>query len=359
MSASFIARLLKVAAIASVATLVACSPQADRPAKPHTLVTVQTAEFEPYARKQILTGSIAARAETPAAFLVGGRLTTLTVDVGDRVRKNQVLASLSPVEQQADVDAARAALGAAEAQLNQAKTSLDRQTALLDQGLTTRSSHDGARTAWETAGNARDSAQAQLDLAEEALSYAELKAPADGVVTRRLVQADEVVQAGAPVLIIAEDGPRQAVINVQETAIAGWDRQSPVNVALVSDPSVVATGLVSEVAPALDATGTVQVKIAIETDMPLGAPVSVVLERSAEQRIVLPAQALWSSGKQAAVWVVAADQSVSLVPVTIDHYDTGAIVVSAGLEAGQTVVTGGTQFLFPGQLVDIQSGAQS
>jgi RND family efflux transporter MFP subunit len=351
--------LMRLFAAASVLSLVGCGPEAGNAGKPVTLVEATTVQFVPHARQQVLTGAIQARAQTPAAFLISGRLTELGVTVGDRVAKGEVLARMSPAEQQADVEAAEAGLVAAQSRLTQTRSTLDRQESLWSQGLTTRSSLDSARTAWETATSTEESAKAQLDLAREALGYTELLASTDGVVIRKLAEVDEIVQAGSPVYMIAEDGPRTAVINVQETAIAGWDAERPVTVAPISSPQSTTVGKVSEIAPALDATGTVQVKVAIDKDLPLGTAVSVVLEAPAEDRVVLPAQALGQNLGAPAVWVVSADQTVNQKPVSVESYETGSVVIADGLEAGDVVVTAGTQFLSPGLKVDVQEAPRS
>jgi len=347
--------LLPWLAAAAMVALAGCTPEEENVAKPARLVDATTIEFVPHASRQVLTGSVAARAQAPAAFLISGRLVALDAAVGDHVKKGQVLARVSPTEQQADVIAAEAALQAAQSRLAQTKATLDRQTALFDQGLTTRSSLDGAKAAYETAQNTADSAQAQLDLAREALGYTELTASADGIVIRKLVEVDEVVQAGSPVYVIAEDGPRNAVINVQETAIAGWDTEREVAVAPVSNPQAAVPGKVHEIAPALDATGTVQVKVAIDADLPLGAPVTVVLQAPPADRVVLPALALTQKDGKPTVWRIAADRTVSQVPVVVESYETGSGIISEGLSAGDLVVTGGTQFLYPGKAVQVRA----
>lgn len=341
---------------AATFSLAACSANTAPPEKPLVLVQVQSIVLSDVAKSLQITGAVQSRAETPVAFLTAGQLTELDGKIGDAVTKGQVLARLSAQEQEADVEAATAGLQAAQVRLKQAQATLDRQKSLFDQGLTTKSAFDGAQTALETARNSRDSAQAQLDLAEESAGYTELKAPADGVIVRRLYEIDEVVQAGSPVYIIAENGPRKAALNVQETAIARWDRARPVQVSLVSNPAISTTGTVTEVAPSLDATGTVQVKVTLEdgSKMPLGSAVTAILAWPAETRIDLPASALWEVAGQAQVWVVDAQDIVTLKPVEIESYGTNDVVISSGLEPGDRVVVSGTQFLSPQQHVEVQ-----
>lgn len=353
--------LLKATAFGfSAVALAACSSNSAPPEKPLVLVQAETVAFSDVSRNLQITGSVQSRAETPVAFLTAGQLTALDVKIGDAVSKGQILARLSSQEQEADVEAASAGLQAAEVRLNQAQTTLDRQKSLFDQGVTTKSALDGAQTALETARNSRDSAQAQLNLAQENASYTELKAPADGVVIRRLYEIDEVVQAGSPVYVIAENGPRKAVLNVQETAIARWDRARPVTVSLVSNPAISTQGKVSEVAPALDATGTVQVKVTLDDgmQMPLGSAVMALLSWPSEPRIDLPASALWDASNSPQVWVVDAENTVSLRPVTVDSYGTDDVVISEGVAPGDRVVVSGTQFLSPQQKVQVEEIAR-
>ncbi|MBD8066939.1 efflux RND transporter periplasmic adaptor subunit [Devosia sp. PTR5] len=339
----------------------ACQPSAPPAERQPTLVEVETVQTTDYAKSQVLTGSVEARSETPQAFLIGGKLTELLVEVGDHVEEGQVLARLAPAEQQADVEAATAALEASQSQLDQAQATLDRQTSLFDQGLITRGAFEGSQTALETARNARDSAQAQLATAQQGLAYATLRASASGIITHRQFEPDEVVQAGAPVVMLAEDGPRDAVIEVQETAIAGRDRSLAVDVALLSDPSSVVGGRVREVSPVLDAqTGTITTKIEL-SDTPagfsLGAPVTVTLAGQPQPRIVLPWSALWLQDGSPSVWIVGADDTVSVEPVTVDAYGTGVVVIADGLSEGQVVVTKGTKLLTPGQTVEPMESA--
>src|ERR1700731_2417406 len=89
-----------------------------------------------------LTGEIQARFRTDLSFRVSGRVLARYVDVGAHVQAGEVLALLDPAEQQADVDAATAAVLAAESQLRVAKVTFERQKALIASGFTTRTVYD-------------------------------------------------------------------------------------------------------------------------------------------------------------------------------------------------------------------------
>ena len=99
------------------------------------MVQVETVTLTEYAPTVRLTGDIRAKVESDLSFRVSGRIIERTVDVGDHVTADQVLARLDPQQQQATVTAAEAAVQAAEAVLRQATSTYERQKALLTEGL--------------------------------------------------------------------------------------------------------------------------------------------------------------------------------------------------------------------------------
>lgn len=346
-----------VALIAAL-TLAGCGAQQDAAQKPVAIVDAQTVALETFSPVLRLTGVVEARNETRLAFRITGQVDDHLVDVGDHVTKGQALATIDDAGQQADLQAAQAALNAAKAQAEVAQATFERQKSLLAEGVTTRSSFEAAETALQTAQSAQQSAQAQLDTAQDALTFTRLLAPAAGVITARNLETGEVAQAASPMFVLAEDGPRDAVFNVQEAVFLGDTDHVRIDLFLTSDPTVKATGRLREVSPALDPqTGTVLVRVAIDNPPPgmtLGGSVVGAVSASPTQKVVMPWSALWSNGGTPSVWIVDPQtRAVSLQPVTVDSYQTGSVVIQDGLKAGQVVVTQGTKLLVPGQVVTL------
>ncbi len=145
-SVAFIHRLTSAASVVAVAFgLVACKQETKRSENPPTVVQVETVTLTEYAPTVRLTGDIRAEVESDLSFRVSGRIIERTVDVGDHVTADQVLARLDPQQQQATVTAAEAAVQAAEAVLRQATSTYERQKALLAKGFTTKRDHDAGR----------------------------------------------------------------------------------------------------------------------------------------------------------------------------------------------------------------------
>jgi RND family efflux transporter MFP subunit len=304
----------------------------------------------------VLTGQIQAEKEVALAFRIGGRIIERLVDTGDSVSADQVVAKLDPQNELNGLRSARAALSAAKARLEQDSNHFDRQQTLLQQGWTTRANFDQAQRALRTAQAAVDDAKAQVEIAEDRVSYTQLKAGVTGTITRRAAESGEVVQAGQMVFVAARNAGWDAVFDVSAQVLRAVPADGDVSLVLTDNPGVTAKGRVRQIDPQADpVTRTFKVRVAVDEPPPamrLGSTVSGRVAVDHGQGIFLPASALTATDKSPAVWVVDPDKlTVTLKPVEILRFDPGTVVLSGGLDGGEIVVTAGVQALHPGQKV--------
>lgn len=347
----------KVFLLCGLAVALAACGEAEMPSERASLpVKTQVVAASQHAQSVALTGEIRARVQSDLAFRVTGRIAERFVEVGDHIQVGQVLARLESQEQEADVSSATASVQSAAATLRQTAAAFDRQKTLLDSGFTTRTNYDNAQQAFAAAQATLDAANANLATARQQLTYTSLMADASGMVIARNAEAGQVVDAAQAVFTIARDGERDAVFDVYEGLLTHRPASDTVELALVDNPAVKATGKVREVAPAIDpSTGTVRVKIAI-TDPPaamtLGAAVTGVGRFQPITVFRLPWSAYFIENGKPAVWIVDPRSHVAeLKQIAVDSYRTGELLVKSGLAAGDIVVTGGAQQLTPGQVV--------
>jgi membrane fusion protein, multidrug efflux system len=310
----------------------------------------------------VLSGRVAAEDETSVAFRIPGRMIERPVNVGDRVRKGQMLARLEQMNERNQLLAAQAALNAARAELVRSRDALQRQQSLIDEGFTTRANLDTAMAAFRSGEAQVKSAQAQVQMAEDLVGFTVLAAEYDGYVTARGAEPGEVVQGGQMVLRIARSGGTDAVFEVPPQVLRAASRDLPVEVALTEDPAVRATGRVREVSPqANPITGTFTVRVGLDDPpmgMLLGSVVSGRIKLASDRLVVIPSSALMTSGGNPAIWVVdRATSTVALRNITILRHEPDSVVVGDGLTPGDTVVTAGVQALRPGQKVRLLNEA--
>ena len=343
--------------------LLGCEQPAPPPAEA-TLIRALAVQVSQFDRTSALTGEIQARHESNLGFRVGGKVIERLVDVGKTVAEGDLLARLDSQDQQNALKSAQSDVAAAQAFVEQSQTQEERQRKLLADGYTTRNQYDNAQRRYTQAQAELSSAQAKLRSAQDTLSYTELRADRAGVITAKGAEPGQVVASGQMVVRLADPNEREAVFQVPGAGLrlnAGAEMPA-VEVRLVGDQNLVTEGTIREISPGVDPiTRTYTVKVALIDAPPaflLGSSVVGRARLPAQSVVNLPSSALFQTAEgEPAVWVVDQPQdTVSLRPVSVLQYDTGTFTVSSGLDAGETVVIGGSQKLRPGQKVTIRQG---
>lgn len=335
----------------------ACGGAQEEAAEPEARpVRAMTIDRSDAGHQVALSGRIAAKDEVAMAFRISGRMIERPVNVGDRVRPDQVIARLEPMNERNQRLAAQAAVDAAVADQIRARDELERQQSLIEEGFTTRARLDQALAASRAADALVRSSRAQLQVANDLVGFTELRADTAGYVTARGAEPGEVVQAGQMIVRIAREGGIDAVFEVPPQVLRAASADRAVEVALTDDPNIRTSGRVREVSPQADpVTGTFTVRVALDSppgEMRLGSIVSGRVTLGDEKLIVIPSAALTAASGKAAVWIVnPGDSTVALRDIQVLRQEADSIIVGDGLAPGETIVTAGVQALRPGQKV--------
>src|SRR5688572_14366656 len=160
-------------------------------------VTLARAESRTLERVVVASGAVMPWEEMQLGVEVGGlRVTELHVDVGQAVRRGEVLLELDHRMIDSELRQAEAALSEAEAGVELAKVNLARGEAMVQKKLISASSHDELRAVLVQAQAREATTRAQRDGVRLRLEFATLRAPDDGIISRRMVQPGQVVAAG-------------------------------------------------------------------------------------------------------------------------------------------------------------------
>lgn len=353
-------RLLASAAGAVALALLGACSKTPPPEEPLRAVKLILVGASPLQAGHEYAGEVRARVESRLGFRVAGKITRRAVELGQRVAAGQLLAQLDAQDYRLAADAARAQAAAAATQRDLAAADLRRFEALRAQNFISGAELERREAQFKAAQAALDQAQAQLAAQGHQAAYTQLLADAPGVVTAVEAEAGQVVAAGAPVVRIAQDGPRDVLFAVPEDRVAAMQLGTPLTARAWQGGAPLA-GAVREVAASADpVTRTYAVKLALAGGEapPLGATVYVTPPAAgtaaAPQVIKLPTSALRQEGRGSAVWVLEpASMSVRSQPVQIATVDGNEAVVASGLQPGQQVVVAGVHLLSPGQKVTV------
>jgi len=207
-------------------------------------------------------GNIEARYESTLGFRVPGRIVRRYYDVGAMVKEGDILASLDPTDQQNNVRAAQGDLDKAQAQLINAQANARRQQELFNQGVGAQAQLDTAQADLKTTQASVKQAMAALNQAKDQLSYCNLRADHDAVITDWAIEAGQVVSVGEAVATLARPEIKEAVIDLPAPLAEALPKDVTFLVAGQLDPNVNTKAHVREIAPQADsATRTRRVRL--------------------------------------------------------------------------------------------------
>lgn len=287
-------------------------------------------------------GVVEAVRQATVSAQTSGRVTSVDVDVNDRVTESAVLLSLTSVEQQAGVNTARAQLRSAEAVAAEAEQNYKRYAALAPKQHVSEAQVDQARAAHDTAVAMVALARAQLAEAEQQTDYTIVRAPFAGIISRRDVEPGETVSPGQQLMTLYAPEALRIQVQLPQSVAAGVSADKRASVELADGRSVDAAEVI--VYPASDpATHSVTVRIALPDIEPAPAPGTTAhivfpLSGSASgQPIVhIPTSALVQRGEVNGVYVLAAN-TLQLRQLRLGRTTGEEIEVLAGLKPDEII----------------------
>jgi multidrug efflux system membrane fusion protein len=304
---------------------------------------------------------------------VDGPLVAVLFQEGQDVKTGDLLARIDPRTYQAAVDQAVAKKAQDQANLANARLDLARYQKLAATAYTSAQQADTqkATVAQLEAQVAQD--QAQIDTARTNLSYTEIRAPIDGRVGIRQVDAGNIVHASdtTGIVVLTKLQPISVVFTLPQqslpavaAAIAAGDAVAYAydQGANVSAGGLLDTGKLAVLDNQVDSTtGTIKLKATFPNaalKLWPGGFVQVRLRVSTEHQVVtVPPAAVQRGPSGAFVYMVGDDQKAARKPVKVGHEDEQVAVIADGLDAGVRVVTDGGSRLGDGYKVTIASPA--
>ncbi len=303
----------------------------------------------------------------------GGMLENILVDEGQTVKAGQPLFKLTSTELEAQVASAKAAVLLAQAELKKARLEYQRVKSLVDNKVVTATELELSEAALQIAKAQVEDANADLKSAEAQLSYTTIKAPFTGKVNRFALKMGAMVGEGELLTTLSDAGSILAYFNLSEKEylknrknLAGGQGSLPRNVQLLlADGSIHKfTGIIETTESEFDA-GTGAIALRARFPNPEGllkhrSTGQVRLKLDQKDVFLVPQKAVQELQDKYFVYVVDKNQLLrmqSFVPVA----RVGTFyVVSAGLEAGQTIVAEGLQSVREGMKVKaLSSTAQT
>lgn len=317
-------------------------------------------------------GNIQAKETIEIVPQVSNRITQIHVDLGDDVRRGQLLAEIHSVPFQEAVQQARAQVRQARATFERDSTQLSRQEQLLESDLISQLEFDDARAAYLNSLSQYESAQAALTQSLEDLDNTTIESPVNGVILSRSVSEGDLASTGQTIFEIANLTGFETRVFLP---IHDWQRieiGQPVYMALSTDGENIAEGVVARKSPRLDpTTGLGEVVVALtntSSDVYQGALVQtkinlltkrdvVVIPRSAlvekVETYIAPETGTIELERSYSAFVASSDTAATRRELELGIEQGDRIEVISGLEPGDQLVVTGQESLEDGSPIRI------
>ena len=362
MPTTFIARWIAGATL--LLLLAACGDKPAEPAaaagKPALTVTTTTPTQTLLPLTLEATGNLAAWQEASVGAEAGGlRIAEVLVNVGDRVRRGQVLARFANAGLRADVAQAQAAFAEAEASAAEAANNAARARTLQQTGAMSASQINQYITAEATARARVAAARAQLEAQQVRLSQTTVNAPDDGVISARDATVGAVVNPGAELFRLIRKGRLEWRAEVTGSELGRLTTGTRALVTATSGARL--EGRVRMIGPTVDPQSRIAIVYVDVNPLPGPAAGSAragmfargEFDLGAQPALTVPREAVVVREGFSYVLAVQPDNRVRQVKVQVGRMAGDRLQVLSGLNSETRIVASGGGFLNDGDLVRV------
>jgi RND family efflux transporter MFP subunit len=322
-------------------------------------VLVATPQLGQPSQEVILPGNIQAYVDSPLYARTSGYLKKWYFDIGARVKKGQLLATIESPEVDQQLAQAKADLATAQANAGYAKIQAARYQDLLKGNAVAQQDTDNFTTQQAATTTQVKSAQANVDRLEQLVGFESIYAPFDGTVTVRNVDIGTLIDIGTAreLFHLADEHILRVYVNVPQPYSLACVPGVPATLTLAEFPNRSFEGKVVRTAKAIDLNSRT---LLVEVDVPNpkgelypGAYAQVHFKiKNPQPSLIIPVGALMFRSEGLRVGVVQGD-TAKLVPITIGRDDGKTVEVVTGLNPSDQVIISPPDSLIDGETVRI------
>jgi len=286
-------------------------------------------------------GTVEPRRKTVVASRILATISRITVHAGDPVEKDQLLIELDDRELQAQLREAEATVAASQADLAIRERDFQRYKLMYEEKAVTKEDYDRFKGAYEVAQAQLRRSQEQVHRIQVTLSYTQIRAPVNGIVTNRFVDPGDLAMPGKPLLALHNPKDLELHAHVRE-ALAGTVRPGMSLPVRIDAAGLELEGQVREIVPqAHETSRSILVKITLPADktsrLYVGMFGRVSLPIGHTDRVVVPAAAVQHVGQLELIDVASADGGIERRFVRTGRRFGDKVEILSGLKGGEKV----------------------
>lgn len=364
-------RALRCCALLGVCALAACSRGKERSEAgppdagpmlvgPESVTTVRQSEIDSGPR---IAGSLEPQSAGAVRAETAGSVVAVEAEIGQAVRKGEVLARIEDPAAAGNLASARAGVTAAQADLSVAQRQVERTSKLVAAGALAEQDLEQATSAAAAARARLSQARAAMDAAQKLHDATVIESPLDGVVSQRAVSTGDVVAPGAELFTVIDPTSMRLEASVSTDELSQLEVGTPVSFDVRGYPDQTFTGKIERIAPAADpVTRQIPVLVGIPNvggKLVAGLFAEGQVSTESHRGLVIPEAALGTEGDE--TFVLRIRQGVvERVPVEIGVRNEAQeqVEIRGNVQAGDHLLAGSALTIPPGTRVEISRTAQ-
>ncbi|HSH51389.1 MAG TPA: efflux RND transporter periplasmic adaptor subunit [Bacteroidales bacterium] len=299
------------------------------------------------------------------SFRVGGNIEQIAVELGDTLKKGQVVARLDDTDYRINYNKAVMSEKNAQVQLIAAQSAYQRIENLYTNNNASLSDFEKAKAQYESAVAMANTAEAQVSAAKNQLDYTVLSAPYDGAVTAIMADENEMAGAGQPIAEFSSTARIEVRTAVPENIIARVKKGQNVTVSFGTMSDQLFSGTVSEVSTGTGNTSTYPVIVTLTGPTGQLLPgmtgtvnIRLAVANDSQKAVIVPTDAVSHDANGDFVYIASKSEEPQMYVAKRREVTTGELTplgypITEGLSEGDIVITAGLSSLYDGRKVKL------
>ncbi|HCX24688.1 MAG: efflux transporter periplasmic adaptor subunit [Flammeovirgaceae bacterium] len=306
-------------------------------------------------------GEIYSIANVQIRSRITGYLEKVHTDEGRRVKKGDLLFSLSSHIYEQDLRSATASMKTTEAELKTAKLEMKNIGSLKQKGIVSQTEYELAAAKVEGLQAQLEEAETRRDLAQLNLSFTDIRAPFDGIINRIPYRPGSLVEEGTPLTSIANDNEVFVYFNVSErdyldyVTSGSMEQKQAVSLRLANGAQYAKDGYIETVEGEIDkSTGNIAFRARFSNDDQIlkhGGTGKILWENTLEHVVMVPQKSTFEIQGNTYVYVVDDNNQIHAQPFELAHRIAHSYVVKSGVQPSDWILSEGVQHVRDGDII--------
>lgn len=323
-------------------------------------VQVQHAEKQIDQNGQMFPAQVESKNQANLSTIVMGTVTQTEVNVGDRVQKGDVLLRIKDDQITAQKRQLEANMVQAQANLDNTEKNYNRIKNLYAEESATSKEMDDISTMYEIAKANMEALRASLREVNEMLNYTVIRAPFDGIVSKKFVNEGDMAAPGHPLVAVSNPGQIKITANIPEQLINSLEEGSQVTITVPAAGLNLVPAKIYAVSQAADRASrqyAVEAQLTektLESNLKTGMFAEMYINMDDSETLFIPKSAIVQRGQLTGIYTLSSDNLAMLRWVRTGKSSGERIEIISGLKAGETFVTDADQKIRQGQLLNLR-----